>query len=606
LVATAASPVLRYLEGLHGRYAALETGALASYIPELAHRDPDDFGIAVAMLDGALYEVGDSRTPFTIQSMSKPLTYGLALDVHGDEDVHRRVGVEPSGDPFNEISLTPGTGTPVNPMINAGAIACAGMVAAAFDEPFAALLATYSRFAGRTLSLDAGVHRSESETGHRNRAIAHLLAGAGILDVPAETAVDLYFRQCSIAVDCRDLATIAATLANGGVNPTTGVRAVSERVVRRVLSVMATCGMYDGAGDWLVSVGLPAKSGVSGGVLAVLPGRLGIGVYSPLVDERGNSVRGVAVCKSLSHDLALHLVRPGERTAPPLRAAVDLSAMSSRRLRPGGQRRAIERAAGSTAVFEVQGELGFVAAEAIARRLDEAELRSELVVIDIHRVSRVDRGGLEFLRAIAESLRGIDGVLAVSGAPPEVEAALGDSALTFADFDSALEWAEDELLRRLGEPDPADSIALEDHAFLAHIELAPLELERLTLPAGATVVRAGDAAAELFLVTRGTLTASIDGRRLTTLPAGAAFGELGYFERGTRAADVRADSDVECYVLSYATLDRLAETMPDIHAVLVRRLAAVLASSLHAANTENTWLRGSASDKSLHVASRIT
>ena len=175
-----------------------------------------------------------------------------------------RIGVEPSGDAFNEMSFSPVTGMPRNPLINAGAIACAGLVARDCDDPFALLLETYARYAGRELELDEAVYRSESDTGHRNCGMAHILRNFGVIDDP-DTALDLYFRQCSVSAECRDLAVMAATLANGGVNPLTGERAVGEGVVRDVLSVMASCGMYDFAGEWLVSVGLPAKSGVSGG-----------------------------------------------------------------------------------------------------------------------------------------------------------------------------------------------------------------------------------------------------------------------------------------------------------------------------------------------------
>ena len=300
-----------YLDSLRARHAGLAGGSVADYIPELAHADPALFGICLATVDGAVYEAGDTRAPFTIQSISKPLTYGIALERLGEARVHDRIGVEPSGDAFNEISLTPGSGIPFNPMINAGAIACAGLVAEAARDPLALVLGSYSAYAGRPLEIDQAVFESERETGHRNRAIAHLLRNFDVISDAPDRALDLYFSQCSVSVDCRDLATIAATIANGGVNPATGERAVSESVVRQMLSVMTTCGMYDSAGEWLMSVGLPAKSGVSGGILAVLPGRLGIAVYSPRVDSRGNSVRGVAVCRDLSRDLALHLVRAG-------------------------------------------------------------------------------------------------------------------------------------------------------------------------------------------------------------------------------------------------------------------------------------------------------
>jgi Glutaminase len=290
-------------------------------------------------------------------------------------------------------------------MINAGAIACAGLAAALDDDSLRVVLDAYSRYAGRELEIDDAVYRSESETGHRNRAIAHLLSSFNVLDVSPDAAVDLYFRQCSISVDCHDLAQIAGTLANGGINPVTRERAVGEGVVREVLSVMTTCGMYDAAGDWLISVGLPAKSGVSGGIFAVLPGRLGIGVYSPPLDANGNSVRGVAVCRALSQDLGLHLVRPGERAAPPVRAQHDLGSLPrNASARPRNATR-FGLPLPLTAVFELHGELDFMAAEALSRRIVDAELQPELVVIDLSRLARAERGGVDFLHALADSLR---------------------------------------------------------------------------------------------------------------------------------------------------------------------------------------------------------
>jgi glutaminase len=328
------SPVAAYLARLHDRYADVSDGEVATYIPELAKADPAWFGICVATCDGAIYETGDSRQTFTIQSMSKPLTYGIVLEDNGEQDVRRRIGVEPSGEAFNSISLAPGSGTPLNPMINAGAIAAASLVRTpAGVSPLERILDTYSRYAGRPLSVDWAVCRSETETGHRNRAIGHLLRNSGVLEDDPETALQLYFQQCSVLVDCRDLAVVAATLANGGVNPCTGERAASEETVRRVLSVMTSCGMYDFAGEWLCAVGLPAKSGVSGGILAVLPGQLGIGVFSPPLDPRGNSVRGVRVCEDISRDLGLHLVQSGRRPGPPIRSTYDLSRSGSKRVR---------------------------------------------------------------------------------------------------------------------------------------------------------------------------------------------------------------------------------------------------------------------------------
>ena len=596
----ASSPIALYLERLLERHVRNGSGEVATYIPELARVDPDLFGICLATADGAVYEAGDTRETFTIQSMSKPLTYGLALELAGEEAVRQRVGVEPSGDPFNEISLRPGSGAPVNPMINAGAIACAGLVLEAVDDPLGRLIETYSAYAGRPLEVDDAVYRSEASTGHRNRAIAHLLRSFTVLADDPEAAVDLYFRQCAIAVDCRDLAMVAATLANGGVNPRTGVRALREDVVQHVLSVMTMCGMYDGAGDWLVSVGLPAKSGVSGGVLGVLPGRLGVAVFSPRLDDRGNSVRGVAVCRDLSRELALHLVRPGERSAPPIRMSYSLGERSSKRVRARTQQAAIRAEARRTVVFELQGELGFVAAEAVSRSLLERTEPAELVIVDLRRVLRIDDAGRDFLPALAAFLDASGGELAVSGgelglAPKAFEA----TPRLFGELDLALEWCEDELLARLGRRDENEEVPLAGHQLLDGLTSEELEFlgSRLGVAeakAGATILRAGEAADEILLVMAGRLSVflpeSVGRRRVATVSAGMTLGELAYIERAPRAADVVADSAVRYRTLSYALLDELAVARPALHARILRNVLLVVTGLLRLANTELAYL----------------
>ncbi|MGE0224687.1 MAG: glutaminase A [Acetobacteraceae bacterium] len=293
---------------LHTRYQDVRDGAVASYIPELAKTPPDQFGIAIAATTGDVVAIGDATVPFTIQSISKPFMFALLLDRFGREDTYGAVGVQPSGDPFNAITLDPRTNRPFNPMVNAGAIAVAGRLcqrlgASAFDT----MLQVLSDAAGRALDVDLATYESERETGHRNRAIGHLLRAAGVFDVPVDDVVDLYFRQCSVCVTATDLALMSATLANLGTNPITHEVVFHLDAVRDTLSVMFTCGMYDGAGDWACRVGLPAKSGVGGGIMAAVNRQLGIGVFSPRLDAAGNSVRGQLCCEGLAEDFGLHV-----------------------------------------------------------------------------------------------------------------------------------------------------------------------------------------------------------------------------------------------------------------------------------------------------------
>ncbi len=295
------------IAALHGRLKTHNTGELASYIPELAKVPADMFGIAVASPQGRVSSRGDTGYEFTIQSVSKPFAFAMLLDTIGRDETYRSVGVQPSGDPFNAIELDPRTNRPFNPMVNAGAIAvCGRLLQALGPSAFDRLLAKLGDAAGRPLEIDELVFRSESETGHRNRAIGHLLRAAGVFDVDVEAVLDLYFRQCSIKVTAIDLAMMGVTLANVGSNPATGREVFGVDAVRDTLSVMFTCGMYNAAGEWSCRVGLPAKSGVGGGIVAVVNRQLGIGVFSPRLDEAGNSVRGQLCCIGLAEDLGLH------------------------------------------------------------------------------------------------------------------------------------------------------------------------------------------------------------------------------------------------------------------------------------------------------------
>ena len=295
------------LEELHARYLPLTDGQVAGYIPELQRANPDDFGICIATAEGAVFEIGDCDRPFTIQSISKPFTFGMAIEEFGSDAVAKYVGLEPSGDVFNSIALQSGSNRPHNPMINAGAITVTAMLHARYGEStFDRVLSRFSAASGRSLRIDEAVFESERRTGHRNRAIAHLLLNFGLVHDQAEQALDVYFKQCSILVTCRDLAMMGAMLANMGRNPLTGEQVFEVPSVKGILSIMFTCGMYDYSGEWAYRVGVPAKSGVGGGVIAVVNRQLGIATYSPRLDAHGNSARGIEVCAELAARFGLH------------------------------------------------------------------------------------------------------------------------------------------------------------------------------------------------------------------------------------------------------------------------------------------------------------
>lgn len=305
---TVTLPFQSFLNNLHQTYQSLNAGKIANYIPELAKMDPNWFSICIVTVDGQVFEVGNYDQLFTIQSISKVFIYGMALEEHGRDYVLTRVGVEPTGDAFNAIILDERSKRPYNPMVNAGAIATTSLIKGSGpSERLNRMLEMFRGYIGHDIFIDMSVFMSERTTGHRNRAMAHLMRNFDMIDDRLDEALDLYFQQCSLMVTCHDLAVMAATLANHGLNPITSIQAVDSRYIRDILSIMYTCGMYNFAGEWAYKVGLPAKSGISGGLIAVVPNQFGIAVFSPLLDLQGNSVRGIKVCEELSQQFGLHL-----------------------------------------------------------------------------------------------------------------------------------------------------------------------------------------------------------------------------------------------------------------------------------------------------------
>lgn len=312
------SVVTDELQRVHDELVQVNEGGLADYIPPLSEVDPTLFGLAICTPDGGFAAAGDHDVAFTLQSISKCFTLALALVDHGLEGVLDRVGVEPSGESYNAVSLEEGTGRPDNPMINAGAIVTCSLVdASSSAERFDRVLGMLSSCAGRELDVDENVFEQELATADRNRALAYFMRSAGSLTTDVDETLEVYLRQCAVLVTAGDLAVMAATLAGGGRNPLTDEQVFSSTVARHVLTIMATCGMYDASGQWLLRVGSPAKSGVSGGIITASPAQFGLGLYSPLLDDRGNSVRAVRACEQLSERFTWHaLAQPDDRQLP--------------------------------------------------------------------------------------------------------------------------------------------------------------------------------------------------------------------------------------------------------------------------------------------------
>lgn len=360
------TPVPDYLQHVLAACDQNHKGALADYIPELAQADPNKLALALSTVDGTIYSTGDDEVEFTIQSMSKPFAYALAIRHQGLDVVFKKVGVEPSGEAFNQIALDKNTNLPKNPMINSGAITTHALLPHQDGISRAEKLRQFlSELAGRELSFDDAVYASEVKTAFRNMSIGYMLRTVGALDEDPEQIVHGYIQQCAIKVTVKDLAKMTSVLANGGVQAETGKRILSRAVVRQVLSVMMTCGMYDAAGDWLSTVGIPAKSGVAGGIMGVLPGQVGIAVFSPKLDEHGNSVRGVEIFERLSKDMGLHLMEgtPSAQTIVQSRYTCGID--------------------NQVVVYELRGVLQFTESEMLLRILQNEAVEPTQIVLDL-------------------------------------------------------------------------------------------------------------------------------------------------------------------------------------------------------------------------------
>ena len=286
-------------------------GKVATYIPELAKGNPDDFGICILHSDGRCYRAGDYQKNFTVQSVIKPILLLLALMDNGESYVRSRVGVESTGKPFDAINVTDQAlfSEHLNPMVNMGAIAMCSLIKGAdYNERFQRLLELTRKLASNPdIELDEAVYLSEKRTGNKNRALAFLLKTYGLLQDEVEDVLDCYFKACSISVTAKDLANIGFVLANRGKLPYSDERLFPRRYANYVNAILMTCGMYDGSGDFAVNVGVPAKSGVGGGIMASIPTRMGIGIFSPALDSKGNSVAGIQVLKRLSKQMYLSI-----------------------------------------------------------------------------------------------------------------------------------------------------------------------------------------------------------------------------------------------------------------------------------------------------------
>jgi glutaminase len=592
-------PLLRFLDACHADFSADHGGAVADYIPELGKADPDHFGIGLATLDGHVYEVGDSRIPFTIQSMSKPFVFALALDTLGAARVEGAIGVEPSGDPFNSIRLN-ADNHPFNPMVNAGAITCSGLIhEAKGDGAFEYIRQALGRFAGRELDVDEAVYASESATGDRNRAIGYLLRTSAVLKDDVVKVLEVYFRQCSVLVTARDIAVMGATLANRGINPVTGEQVMTPYAISRTLSVMTSSGMYDYAGEWIYRVGIPAKSGVGGGILAALPARLGLGSYSPRLDGHGNSVRGIKVCEALSSHYDLHMLNRSDDARNSIIADYHIGKNPSRRVRRPQEQKILAAHHQDVRIIELVGTLTFSNVDYVSRQL-AAKPRPQFVIFDLRRVAAMTRAGA---RLLAEEFRELavykvtvilSGIKRTSADWKMIREWIGGSS-NLRDFyllDTAIEWAEDQVVfRHGGAIDFHEVTELSEQPLLAGLSaeeiagLAALGTMR-SYRSGERIIAAGDPATSLFFLVGGVVHVTLpDGVRLATLTAGTAFGEMALLENH-RSANVSSDVSATALELPLRDFERLREKHPHTGERIMRNLAQLLADRLIVANTK--------------------
>lgn len=598
-----ASPILDYLKRLHADLAGLSDGQVATYIPELAKAAPESFAISFATIDGEVYSVGDSDRTFSIQSVSKPFAYGAALGRLGQQAILRRVGVEPTGEAFNSILLDDRNNRPFNPMVNAGAIAISALAEGATpDERVANMRALFSEFAGRPLDLDEAVYRSEAETGHRNRAIAYLMLNSGMIDRDPESVLDLYFRQCALLVTTEDLALMGATLANNGVQPRTGRRLLGPGEVRDVLTLMMSCGMYDYAGEWSYEVGLPAKSGVSGAVLAVLPGQVSIAIWSPPLDPIGNSVRGVAACRRISQDLGLHLFLNAATVEDVLRRHTTASRQPSMRIRTPRDRDILQQEGGKIALVELQGALYLASAERLIRRLQEIVEGARYLIFDFRRLNSIDAAALRFFNEFLAATRGAGLEIAfadigggAAGTAEMLATLARDNAVqVFGPVDEALARCEDKVLAATRQPHDYSRFALDTIDLfkgLGPAQIATLQslIQPMQFDAGDRVLRSGEEGRMFFVLARGTVSVMVRGEsaeqvRVSCIGPGQFFGEMAVLGGGIRSADVIADERIICYGLTVDQLDHLTATEPLIVTVILANMAREFAARIRRGN----------------------
>ena len=587
------------LQRLHAELSPITSGELASYIPELSRADPNSFGLAITTVDGDSLSAGEAQQEFSIQSVSKPFVYAMALLDKGEDFVLEHVGIEPTGDPFNAVTLSESTGKPLNPMVNAGAIVTSSLVAGASPgDRIDRIVSGLSQFAGRRLAIDPAVQQSETRTSDRNRAISYLMRGAGSLELEVEDALTGYIAQCSVLITTTDLAVMAATLADGGRNPITDEQVIPPELITHVLTIMATCGMYDGAGEWMYRVGLPAKSGVSGAIMSVLPNQVGLAAWSPPLDSHGNSVRGVLAMEKLSDDLDLHVFYPTGPPQSPIRRITTSQVLRARTGRTIREQAVLDEHGSAIRIVQLRGAITLLAAQSVVRALSDAEHEEETwwLVLDDSQVAYFHPGAQklvgEALQALADSGVSVRIVeRAADGSDTHHQRSTAWQYPTLTDTDIALQEAEDELIARHSGAAaiPETAVPLTECQVLEDLtaqELAVVEphLAALSFSTGEVIKAAGAEMDGASWVLAGEVDMLIpvagvqESTRLRGIGPGGSFGEISLVQGGFELGRVVATQPTRLVHLPLSAWEQIGAREPAVAQRLLEAVARVLAA----------------------------
>ncbi len=595
-------PLDIFLKNIYSNILLNKSGKTADYIPELSRVNPDQFGIALASSDGYIHEIGDSLQEFTIQSISKAFAYSLALELVGEKEVNKIIGVEPSGEAFNSIRFQ-NDNRPFNPMINAGAIACTALICSVEkSKAFKKIQKIMSDFAGRNLSLDEKVFKSENATGDRNRAIAWLLKNNKIIKTNVEQSLVTYFKQCSLLVSARDLAIMGATLACNGINPVTKKRVISVENALKTMSIMVSSGMYDYSGEWVYRVGFPAKSGVGGGIIAVLPSQFGLGTFSPPLDRQGNSVRGIEVCKRISSYYNLHILEIEGNIKDSIVASYNLQNIRSSTERKEKNIKILVKFGVKAHVYELAGSINFMTVDYIVRRLQELD-EKEFIILSMRKVSQLSSGADKLLDAFIQTLNSLSTKIIFSDIEfnsqtwNKIFGSLGNmndnKTRLFENNNEAIRWVEDFLIQKYSTDEKVNKNENLKEQFLfkalsnSDLDFLKERMIEKKFKKNVKIISKGDEADGIYFLQSGKVDIALNLQKsLTTLNAGTCFGEFALIEpKSKRSANVITLTECTCFYLPLKILDSIQQSRKKIIETLLKNLALLLIKRLKDCNS---------------------